>query len=305
MPILAYLELTLAQCAIAVAIVLAKLLTDAIPVVMLLSLRFLLCGLIIMLYAKIKKLNLTVDNQNNPLTTRDWQVLFVQAMCGGMFFNFLMIGGLQYTTATTAGIITSTIPAAITILSVILLKEAISRNQIIAVLLAVIGLMILTIGKHQPSQSDGEISPFIGDFLIFLAIFPESMLTIIAKWYGTHVRPMVMASIVLLFNAALFVPFFIYCLFHYTIHLQAWQTIVLFFYALASVAFYRLWYDGIREVTASTAALFTSVMPVATMLMSYFFLAETISVWNLLGMAMIILSIIFGSNRYKPLSKAL
>lgn len=304
-PIIAYLELAAAQCCIAMAIVSAKYLTNTIPVVLLLSLRFLFCGIIAITYTQIAGINITRDQENNPISKTDWKILFFQALCGGMFFNILMIGGLKFTSATNAGIITSTIPAAITVLSFFILKEAVSRNQIIAVILAVTGLVVLCLGKKSstPSTSLWYVH-LVGDFLVFLSIIPESMLTIIAKWFGTHVRPIVMAAIVLIINAILFLPLLALTLSLYSLaHVTWWQWALLFFYALLSFLFYRLWYNGLRSVTANTAALFTSVMPVATTILSAIFLREPITSVNMIGMVLILLSIYCGANRLKPLNK--
>jgi len=303
--VMGYLDLALAQCCIAVAIVLAKYLIHSIPIMLLLSIRFMICAVIIVAYTQVRGINITVNAQGQRFTARDWSVLFVQALCGGFLFNLLIANGLQYASATTAGIISSTMPAAITIMSVFLLKEAISRNQIFAILLAIIGLIIICLGGQPEGASKQTIAmKFLGDIFILLAVIPESLLTIIAKWYGTHVKPIVMAAAVLVINAILFIPFLINGMMSFDISaITTFQWAMIVLYALCSVGFYQFWYKGLTVVSANTAALFTCVMPIAATMLSALFLHEALTFTNLLGMAMVVLSIVFGANIIKARSK--
>jgi drug/metabolite transporter (DMT)-like permease len=303
--VLGYFELVLAQCCVGSAIVMAKYLIHSIPIMLLLSLRFTICAVIMVGYTQSRGIKIHVNHLGDRLSRKDWLVLFVQAMCGGLLFNLFIVNGMHYTTATTAGIISSTIPAAITIMSIFLLKESISRNQILAIIFAVLGLVIICLGGQSADMAPSSIAMnLLGDILILLAVIPESLLTIIAKWYGAHVKPIVMAAIVLVFNAIMFIPFLINGLLTYDLTtITLFQWIVVIGYALCSVLFYQFWYKGLSVVSANTAALFTCVMPVSAAILSALFLHEVLTTTNLLGMFMVLLSIVFGANIFNLFSK--
>lgn len=300
--ILSFSELILAQCFIGSNIVIAKYLLQTFPTPLLLGFRFLTAFLVLTTLCVLHKTKVTVNKNGAPLTRQDWLTLFLQALCAGFLFNFLMISGLHYTSASTASIITSTTPAAIAIFSFLFLKEKIKRHQLIAISMAVIGLIILSLGKPYEVNF---LQSLRGDVLIFLAVLPEALFTVIAKWHGAHVKPLVMALIVSLFNTLLFLPFIVMGVAHFDLTtVTSWQWFLVFIYGLSGGAlFYIFWYRGLEHVSGTTAALFTTVMPISAALFAIIFLNETLSNSALVGMFFVILSIFIGTkklSRRKP-----
>jgi drug/metabolite transporter (DMT)-like permease len=57
--------------------------------------------------------------------------------------------------------------------------------------------------------------------------------------------------------------------------------------------------EGIKRITATRAAIISSVGPLSTMLMGYLFLNETITIFHVAGLAMVIISS-FALSKFKP-----
>nr|AIA15338.1 EamA-like transporter family [uncultured bacterium] len=289
-------ELLLAQTTIGVAIVASKYLLQIFPIYLLLGIRFGLSTCMMLLLAWCTGHNMHQNKDGNRLSKKDFGVLFAQAVCAGFLFNILINTGLTLTTATMAGIINSTVPAMIAVFSYALLKEKLSKQQTIGIALAIIGLLILTLGK---GNLDISTSSLYGNLLIILAVFPEALFTVIAKWHGDHVKPNIMALYVCLFNALLFAPFALWQApgFDFgSVTAAQWWLIIL--YSFTAVVFYVCWYRGLEHHTAGTAALMSSFMPVATTILAITFLSESVSMIEMTGMLLVIASIIFGSSYF-------
>ncbi|WP_264770462.1 DMT family transporter, partial [Coxiella burnetii] len=64
-----------------------------------------------------------------------------------------------------------------------------------------------------------------------------------------------------------------------------------------SALFYVFWFSGCNHVSSSSAGLITAFMPIATLIIAYLFLGERITVFQLLGLGLVILSIVFNASR--------
>ena len=104
-------------------------------------------------------------------------LIVAQALCAGTFFNFLMVLGLRYTDAQTAGIITSTLPALIAVASWLVLKEQFTFKKSICVACATLGLIVISahqLGSERSQtsffgQCAGFFSPVAGSHLLYFS----------------------------------------------------------------------------------------------------------------------------------------
>lgn len=295
---LSMFELSLAQCCVGLSIVISKSLLDNIPMMMLMELRFLIGAIFSTLFVLSTNRNPFKTTDNRWLNKKDYAILFLQGMCGGFIFSLFMLSGLTYTSASAAGIITSTLPAFILILSFFILGEKITLTKFIAIIITVAGLMVLTIGK---GEALGNHASLFGDFLILMAVIPEAAFSIIAKWQNAKIHPAAVASITATMNAIVCLPFALYQ--HITIDLPILtltQCALLFTYAISGIFFFTFfWYRGINKTSANTAALFTSVMPLSVVILAIIFLGEKLYWFEAVGMIMIIGAIVIGSGRFK------
>ena len=74
-----------------------------------------------------------------------WKILLLLSFLGIACFNTLLYIGLQYTTATNALLINSSIPILILFFSFVILKKAITPIQIIGIVLSTLGVVFLVL----------------------------------------------------------------------------------------------------------------------------------------------------------------
>ncbi len=75
----------------------------------------------------------------------EWVNLFLQALFGTFGFTLLMLNGVQRTSAVAAGVITSTIPAVVALLSWLILKERPNGRALASIALAIVGVVVINL----------------------------------------------------------------------------------------------------------------------------------------------------------------
>jgi len=290
-----YLALTGAQIAVSVNVVTSKYLLQFMPMFTLLTVRFILSTLILGLLLKITRTGFT--DKRHPLkklTSQEWGLAILQGIFAAFLFNLFFVWGLQYTTASAAGIIGSTLPAMIALSAIWLLKERLTPPKILALLLAMAGILVINMDYFgSPSTTSYT---YLGDFLIFLAMLPEAWYSIIGRKLASRMTPLGNAFIANLIGFITLLPC---ALFTSTLDFSVfttWQSSFILLTALTSLLFFWAWAFGLTLISASTAAIFGGVMPIATALLAIFFLGEHLQWHDVAGMLLVIASIVVGTG---------
>lgn len=78
---------------------------------------------------------------------------------GNFLFTIFMLQGVSMTSAATAGVILSTLPAVVALLGWLVLGERLAARGRAAVLLAVAGVAVLALGAGEPGAGGGSVQP--------------------------------------------------------------------------------------------------------------------------------------------------
>lgn len=280
--------LIFAQIMVSFNIVVSKYLLTSMPVLLMITLRFLLAAVILLpLHWLTKDSKIKLKNHLKTLTKRDWVFLLAQAITAGALFNCLMLYGLKYTDANVAGIITSALPAIIALMSFVILKEEFNLKKLICVLFTCVGLVIIALEKfkHAAHQS------LFGNLIIVLALIPESSYYILVKLHSNRLPVFFASSLINAINALIVLPLAIFFSSTNPLLLTSFDWQILFLLGLSSGLFYVFWYFGCQHVDGTMSSLSTAVMPLATVVLAFIILGEQLSLSQALGMGLIILSI--------------
>lgn len=281
------LFLTIAQSIVGFNIVCSKQLVTVIPVLLLIAIRFLLASFILLpLHWTTKAGKEGFLIHFKLLTRKDWLFLIAQALCAGIIFNIFMLVGLQHTDANTAGIITSTLPAIIAILSSIILKISINKKQGLCIVFASIGLAFIALSKIKHLHPNHSV---IGDLLVLISLFPEAGYYVLTRLHAVKLPVFIFSSFMNAVNAVILLPWL--CMHATMIHIDMHQTSILLFLGISTGIFYVFLFLGTQWVDSVTTALTTAIMPVATVILAWVWLGEQLSFLEFCGMVMVLLSI--------------
>ncbi len=283
----------LAQIMVGVNIVFSKYVLTTIPVLLILTLRFSLASILLLgLHYLSPARKVSILFYCSQLKRKDWFFILGQALTAGIFFNGLMLWGLHYTDANAAGIITSALPAIIALMSWLILREKISGQKIVCIGLATLGLIVIAADKLHGAQS---MHSFRGDFIIIVSLFPEAAYYILSKIYFNALPVFLISSLLNGINALFLVAMSLGYWGETVISTFAW--FILTILGLSSGLFYVFWYFGCQKVDGLTASLSTAVMPLVTIILAWVVLGEQLSLIQMGGMAMVILSIVANARR--------
>ena len=235
--------------------------------------------------------------------------VLLQALFGMFLFRFLLLSGVARTSALEAGILTGATPAVTALLAWTLLRERVDTASIVGILSTVAGVLLVQ-GIVKVGVASGG-SHLVGNLLVLGAAASESVFNIISRTSaiqkadrGDPLDPLVQTTLVT-FAALLFciVP----ALFERPVEriaaLGAVEWLALLWYGIFVTALaYLCWYAGIKRCGAFTAAAFSGLMPMTSMILSALLLKESADVFQIIGGACIIAGMMLIGRRKKELT---
>lgn len=286
--LLAYGALALSMSLVGSYVALTKPLAAVLPVFLLAWLRFGIGGL-----AMLRWIRKPADE--GELSPRTRFLIFLGSFLGNFLFTLCMIAGVSMTTAVSAGVIMSAIPAVVAVLSWVFLKERIGPRIWLAIVFCALGIGLMAWAKSpgggvpvaELTDPVGTSKVWLGNVLVFAAVLCEAAYAVIGKKLTAVLSPKRISAIINLWGLILMTPFGLYAAWHFDFTAVAWPMwLLLLFYGLAaSVWTVWLWMTGLKTVQASRAGMFTVMLPISAALVGVLVLGETLEGLQLLAFA--------------------
>jgi len=292
----AYASLALSMSLVGSYVALSKPLVLVFPVFLLAWLRFGIGGV-----AMVRWLKKPADEP--PMTTRTRRLLFLESFLGNFLFSICMLFGVSLTTAVAAGLVMSSIPAVVAILSRVFLKERIGRRTMAAIACAALGIGLFSLQK--PELAGNVIEPTFmglphtvwGNLLVFAAVVCEASYVVIGKYLTEGLGPKRISAIINLWGLALVTPMGLWAAWHFdfgTVSPGIW--LLLLFYGLAaSVWTVWLWMTGLKTVPASRAGVFTVMLPVSAAAIGVLFMGERLTAVQMVAFGIALLGLVLAT----------
>ncbi|MHB1121158.1 MAG: DMT family transporter [Ramlibacter sp.] len=287
--LLAYACLALSMSLVGSYVALSKALVAAIPVLLLAWLRFGIGAA-----AMLHWLRRPPDEQ--PMTRRTRQLLFLESFLGNFLFSIFMLYGVSLTSAVAAGVIMASIPAVVALLSWAFLRERIAPRTWAAVACAAGGIALLAPSRSAAGPAGGEWQ-WLGNLLVFGAVLCEASYAVIGKKLTGSLGPKRITAIINLWGLALVTPLGLWAALRFDFAGVAPGTwLLLLFYALAaSVWTVWLWMTGLKGVPAAQAGVFTVMLPVSAALVGVFVLGEPLGGTQLLAFVLALAGVLLAT----------
>ncbi|WP_288407782.1 DMT family transporter [uncultured Herbaspirillum sp.] len=274
---LGYGCLILSMSLVGAYVALTKPLAAMLPVFLLAWLRFAIGAVAMLRWMK-------KPASEQALSTQSRWLVFLESFLGNFLFTLCMITGVSMTNAVSAGVIMSSIPAVVAVMSWVFLKERISLRVWGAVACGAIGIGLLSLAKqtHGAAGSSGAAPAqyaWLGNVLVFCAVLCEAAYAVIGKKLTAVLTPKRISAVINLWGLLLMTPMGLYTALKFdfsTVPLNIWLLLV--FYGLAaSVWTVWLWMTGLKVVPAARAGVFTVMLPVSAAVVGVLALGERLS----------------------------
>ena len=289
MPILAFVQLALSMLIVGVSVTLGKMAVDYMPVIALAGVRCSAAALALWPLARLER----AKGKPRLPNKRERLDLVAQAFFGVFAFTLLMLGGVERTSASEAGLIAATMPLAILVLALPLLGEGLSGRALLAATVATVGIALVTLTGNGGTTGTNRM---LGNALVVCAVVAEALYTLFAKRLADRIPPALMALRLNLIALAMFAPLLAlqpWGVLIETVPLEAWGIGALYGVGTSAVAL-LLWYRGTRRVAGGVAGLFTVFLPVGAIGSAAWLLDEAIGTRHVLGGAVIVAALVIG-----------
>lgn len=219
---------------------------------------------------------------------RDLALLLLQAGLGSVGYTVLLILGVRWAPAASAGVVAGTLPAVAALVAVLALRERPGCYLIGSIVLATAGVLAISWPGEGPAGGSKSPAAMVGNLLVLGAVVCEAMFILLNKRLRVPVRPLALSTLMTVFGLLLsLVPALLE---------KAWER-PLPTAALAGVAYYALvptvlgfvlWFAGSARLKGAEAALFTALLPVSALILAAVWLGESISLAQVGGAACVL-----------------
>ena len=230
----------------------------------------------------------------------DCWVLFGMSFFGNFLFTLCMLYGVAHTSATAAGIIMSLLPAVIALISAWILREHLSQASILTIILAVLGVMSLSLNKNDSGQS------FLGNLMMVGALLCEAFYVVGAKYLSKGYSPKQVAVAMNTFGLILTTPLAMTQLSQVDWLHISWATwaLMIFYAVSASQIAPWLWFNGLKWIPANRAGVMTVALPLTAALIGVVWFHEIWTMYHTIAFACALAGIVLmafsKSNEQKP-----
>lgn len=226
-----------------------------------------------------------------PLTKRQWILIILMGILGYYLSSLFDFIGLQYVSAGLERLILFLYPTFAVLINTFFFRTKLNRTQLIALLLAYLGIAIAYVGELNVDKTNPEF--FYGSLMIFLCAVTYSIYLV-----GTgRLVPKVgvtryTAYAMLAATAGIFIQFLST---RRISDIPFSPSLVGYGTALAIIATVLpsfMMSNGMKKIGSNNVAIITSIGPVSTIAQAHFILGEPIFTEQVLGTALVMAGIV-------------
>jgi len=203
--------------------------------------------------------------------------------------------GLQLVSASTAAIIIATIPLFMPLLGFYIFNELVTKNNIIGVIISVIGVLFVVINKDFTLSGEP-----MGFALLLLAVFAALGYTVVLKKVNNKYNVFTIVSWQNLIASAAFFPLFLFSDYNKFKDIGFFEAdffyIILLALFASNVAF-LLYSQALKFFGVTKIGVFTNLIPIFTVITSFFIFDEKMDNVKYFGMALVIIGLLLSEKK--------
>lgn len=287
-----YLNLVIIMLIWGSNVIIFKVIVEYLPIAFMVSIRNIIAAASLILIIRYKK---HIFN----LTKKEWFYVFIAGCTGIGGHHYYLAKGLLIATASNTAIILALSPVTTAILSYLLLKDKLTKFQILGILIGFSSVFLLIV-----FQTRDENTFNMGIFYVLLSMLLQSFSYIFIRKVTKTVDPKIVTTWSL-FIGGLFIAIFVF-----TSELSQIQStvpnanffiwILLLFSAIASSAIGQTVYNSsIKKIGTSETTIFTNLIPFFSLILSVMFLKEAISFYQVIFFITVIIGVMLSIGVYE------
>jgi len=218
---------------------------------------------------------------------QDRWLLLAMALVGVVLFAPTLYLGLRFTTTVNATLINGLGPLITGLLAALLIREPMSRRQVVGAVVGLAGVAVLISGGSLTFWR--TMGANVGDLITLVAVAFWSLYSVLSR-RATQRRSALSATA---FSTFLGLPLLILAAVWelQSLPVDAWLKLIpfiLYIGLVPTVVGFLAWNEGVRRLGSSGAMVFYNTLPLYGALLGFLFLGESIGPTHLAGGALII-----------------
>jgi drug/metabolite transporter (DMT)-like permease len=247
-------------------------------------------GARVALAALVLSVLVAVRREAWPARGDAWRLLALGVLGNG-FYQYLFVEGIARTSATDAALVVAASPAFIAIIGRMRGIERASAGRVLGILLSLGGIAFVVLGSSEATQG---VSSVTGDLLVLGGSLSWALYSVLLKPYTERVPGLQLSALTMVGGAAPLALVALPNLMH-----AGWRGMpglgwgaMLYSGLLALVVAYLFWYRGVRVIGPTRSAIYSNLQPVIAVLFAWVMLSETPTLWQGVGTACIMASLL-------------
>ena len=218
----------------------------------------------------------------------DWKYLLGLTICEPCLYFVFEAIALQNTSASQAGMITALLPLLVAVGAFVFLRERITRASLAGFVLAVIGVLWLSLTGETNAHAP---APLLGNFFEFLAMLCAMGYILTLKYLSSRYSAFLLTAMQSFVGAVFFLPLAVLSApFPNTISMAGIGAVV-YLGLLVTVGAYGLYNYAVSQIPANQAAAFINLIPIFTLLLAVLLLGESLNTQQILGATLVFVGV--------------
>lgn len=260
---------------------------DVIPPATFVLIRYLVALPVLLIWLRARR--------DRGIARSDWGAVAVTAFIGFGVSLLAQFAGTKLSTAAAGALITSATPAFIVLFAWWLLREQATGRQWLGLVLATIGVLIVSLLGDQPA-TDQAADPLLGNLLLIVAAVSWALYSVRVRIHTRTYSALAVTLAVTAFGVPIVAPVAAVELQTQTIGLMTLPVILGVLYVgvgSTAIAFY-LWNKAFELMEAASVSLFFFAQPVVGTLLSAIFRGQQLGASFFAGGALILIGALLG-----------
>lgn len=231
-------------------------------------------------------------------TMKDWFLFASLGLTGIALYNIFFFIASKHAPVIKSSLFIAANPVLIIILAAIFLKEQVTRNQIIGLIFALIGVSIVITGGNFSVFFTMGFEPI--DIILLGAVVCWALYSVIGRLVLKKYNSIVTTTYAIVFGTIFLFPFALWETSYETLlnsSLEAWVAIGHMSIFVTVISFI-MYYYGIQQIGAARASVFINFMPISAVVMATIFLNETFTFAYMVGAVFVLCGV--SLSTYKP-----
>lgn len=233
------------------------------------------------------------------LRRRDWPKVLILGVVGNTFYQTLFINGIDRTTASNTSLIMTTTPIFIALMSAAFIGERVHWAGWLGIFMSFGGLYLILFG---PSFSLGLTGRELrGNLFILLGNLCWATYTVFSKPLLERLSPLKLTTLTLASGTLFYLPVAAPHILRFRwASLSGKSLALLLLSAVFAIALgYLIWYSSVRRVGNTKTGIYSNITPVITVFFAHFFLAERVTVFQVVGAIIIFFGFYMTRSGYR------